>query len=53
MSSHREAPPNSGETIMITALILMMLGGLGSLIAVEIVDEFRAEVEPLNDHIHP
>lgn len=38
---------------MITALIMMMLGGLGALIAVEIIDEFRAENEPLSDQMHP
>ncbi len=38
---------------MITAMILMMLGGLGALIAVEIIDEFRAEHEVLSDHLHP
>jgi hypothetical protein len=38
---------------MVTAMILMMLGGLGALIAVEIIDEFRAEHEPLSDQLHP
>ena len=38
---------------MVTALIMMMLGGLGALIAVEIIDEFRAENEPLSDKLHP
>ncbi len=38
---------------MVTAMILMMLGGLGALIAVEIIDEFRAEHEPLTDQLRP
>lgn len=49
----RRLRSKAGESIMVTALILMMLGGLGALIAVEIVDEFRAENEPLTDKLHP
>lgn len=39
--------------IMVTATILMMLGGLGALIAVEIIDEIRYEHEPMADQLHP
>jgi hypothetical protein len=39
--------------IMVTALILALLGGLGALIAFEVIDEFRIGKAKLTDWYHP
>jgi hypothetical protein len=38
---------------MVAIIFLAFLGGLGALIAFEVIDEFRASREKLTDHDHP